>query len=173
MTATAAIHAVTVGGGILAIAPMPGASGDYGGDLEHIRGWAPSIAISLTTEIEMISAVARHLGAQLQDMGTRWMHLPVEDFSAPGTDFAKVWPATSTQVLRALAGGGRVLVHCRGGCGRSGMVALRLMIEAGEAPDEALSRLRHVRPCAIETEAQMAWAMAAVRAPAVFMRRPE
>ena len=70
----------------------------------------------------------------------------------------------------ALRGGGRVLVHCRGGCGRSGMVALRLMIEAGEAPDEALSRLRSVRPCAVETKAQMGWAMAAERDAAVFHR---
>ena len=51
-----------------------------------------------------------------------------------------------------------MLVHCRGGCGRSGMAVLRLMVEAGEAPEEALARLRAVRPCAVETEAQMDWA---------------
>src|SRR5690606_33735699 len=58
----------------------------------------------------------------------------------------------------ALEGGGRVLVHCLGGCGRSGMVALRLMIGAGETPEVALRHLRGVRPCAVETEAQLAWA---------------
>jgi len=57
-----------------------------------------------------------------------------------------------------LQGGGRVLIHCRGGCGRSGMAALRLMIESGEEAGAALSRLRALRPCAVETEAQMAWA---------------
>ncbi len=166
------MHAIPVGGGILAIAPLPGGEGDYRGDLDHIRGWAPSIALSLTTEVEMIVAGVRDLGAHLQDQGTRWMHLPIEDFSPPGAAFAAAWPGVSAQVLRALAGGGRVLVHCRGGCGRSGMVALRLMIEAGEARDEALERLRNVRACAIETEAQMAWAMAATRARAVFVRHP-
>ena len=58
-----------------------------------------------------------------------------------------------------LAQGGRVLVHCFGGCGRSGMAALRLLVELGEDPDEALARIRAVRSCAVETEAQMAWAM--------------
>ena len=38
------------------------------------------------------------------------------------------------------------------------MAVLRLMIEAGEAPEVALPRLRAVRPCAVETEAQMTWA---------------
>jgi len=55
--------------------------------------------------------------------------------------------------------GGSVLVHCKGGCGRSGMAALRLMVEAGEDPHLAFARLRDVRPCAVETEAQLAWAV--------------
>ena len=38
------------------------------------------------------------------------------------------------------------------------MAALRLMIEVGEDPDAALKRLRAVRACAVETEAQMIWA---------------
>jgi hypothetical protein len=38
------------------------------------------------------------------------------------------------------------------------MVVLRLLIECGVAPEAALNRLRMSRPCAVETEAQMAWA---------------
>jgi hypothetical protein len=33
-------------------------------------------------------------------------------------------------------------------------------VEAGETPGAALARLRAVRPCAVETEAQLAWAKA-------------
>jgi hypothetical protein len=36
---------------------------------------------------------------------------------------------------------------------------LRLMIEAGEASDAALERLRKTRPCAVETDAQRRWAV--------------
>jgi protein-tyrosine phosphatase len=59
-----------------------------------------------------------------------------------------------------LRSGGRVLVHCFGGCGRSGMAALRLMVAAGEGPESALHRLRASRACAVETEAQRLWAVA-------------
>ncbi|KMK68525.1 protein-tyrosine phosphatase family protein [Puniceibacterium sp. IMCC21224] len=167
------IHALPVAGGILAIAPLPGSDGDYAGDLEHIHGWAPALVISLTTDVEMLAGGAQNLGAQLQDQGTRWAHLPIADFGAPDAGFADKWTGISGQALQALAGRGRVLVHCRGGCGRSGMVALRLMIEAGEAADEALERLRTVRPCAIETDAQMEWALAAPRGAALFLRHPQ
>jgi hypothetical protein len=45
-----------------------------------------------------------------------------------------------------------------GGCGRSGTALLRLMVESGEDPIPALTRLRAARPCAVETPAQFAWA---------------
>ena len=35
---------------------------------------------------------------------------------------------------------------------------LRLMVEAGEEPQAALTRLRGLRPCAVETDAQYEWA---------------
>jgi protein-tyrosine phosphatase len=52
------------------------------------------------------------------------------------------------------------LVQCFGGCGRSGMVALRLMRRTGLPADLALSHLRAIRPCAIETTEQEHWARA-------------
>lgn len=164
------IHALPVGGGILAICPLPGSGGDYSGDLAHICEWTPAMVISLVTQVEFLQAAAEDFGQHVQDKGTRWVHMPIRDFGVPGPEFRENWPGISEQARRALLGGGRVLVHCRGGCGRSGMVALRLMIEAGEAPDEALARLRAVRACAIETEPQMRWAHEAERQPALFVR---
>ena len=167
------IYALHVGQGILALSPIPGGAGDYAGDLQHVLEWKPSIVISLVTEVELVSVKASGLWRDLADAGTRWEHLPINDFGVPDAGFEEAWPTVSASARRALMGGGRVLVHCRGGCGRSGMVALRLMIEVGEAPDDALDRLRHVRPCAVETDQQMAWALEAKRAPAVFRRHEE
>ena len=70
------------------------------------------------------------------------------------------WPEVSALAAGILSSGGGVLAHCYGGCGRSGMAVLRLMVEAGEDAQAALIRLRAVRPCAVETEAQLAWATA-------------
>ncbi|WP_420569331.1 protein phosphatase [Thalassovita sp.] len=153
------IHALQLGDGILALSPLPGRGGDYDADLEHMREWQPAIVISMTTEAEMVAHGIRDLGQRLRDSGTRWVHLPVEDFGVPGADVAARWPEVSQAARKALTGGGRVLVHCMGGCGRSGMAALRLMVDAGQPPAEALAHLRRVRPCAIETRAQLDWAV--------------
>ncbi len=153
------IHALPVAGGILAIAPLPGRTGEYASDLQHIRDWKPALVVSMTTQLEMVEAGAEDLGAHLQDAGTRWVHLPIADYSAPNQDHAKSWQETSQTAIAALQGGGRVLIHCRMGRGRSGMAALRLMIDAGEKPNDGLLRIRSVHPAAIETQAQLDWAV--------------
>ncbi|SHF04252.1 Dual specificity phosphatase, catalytic domain [Ruegeria intermedia] len=157
------VHALQVGGGSLALTSIPGGGGDYAGDLDLIGGWAPGLVISMTTLAEMVAVGAGDFGSDIQGRASRWAHLPVDDFSAPEGDFDGQWPPVSAAARHALSGGGRVLVHCRGGCGRSGMAVLRLMIECGEAPEPALKRLRAVRPCAVETEAQLLWAVAPAR----------
>lgn len=152
------IHALSVGEGILAITSLPGRDGDYAGDIAHIREWKPGLVLSMTTDAEMETAQAQTLGGDVQTAGSRWVHLPIQNYGAPPNDVLAHWPQASEAAVATLKGGGRVLLHCRGGCGRSGMIALRLMIEVGEAPLDAFARLRAVRNCAIETEAQMAWA---------------
>lgn len=156
-----ALSALSVGGGTLAIASLPGRGGDYVGDMQLFGEFKPSLVLSMVTEAEVEETGALAYGADIQAMGSRWFHLPVADYGTPDADTQALWPAASQAALAALKGGGRVLVHCKGGCGRSGMAVLRLMIEAGDTPDAALDRLRGVRPCAVETEAQMLWAKAA------------
>jgi len=50
--------------------------------------------------------------------------------------------------------GQSIVVHCRGGLGRTGMVAARLLVELGEKPVTALQRVRAARPGAVETVEQ-------------------
>lgn len=152
------IHALPVAGGILAVAPMPGRGGHYTEDMAHLHDWRPALVITMLSLPELRATGHQMIGAELQDMGTRWIHVPVPDMDVPGPEAEETWHMASNAALSALQGRGRVLIHCMGGCGRSGMVALRLMVEAGEAPSQALGRLRAVRPCAVETPEQLDWA---------------
>lgn len=153
-----AIGDVPLGGGLLGIAPMPGRSGRYQADLTAILNWGASLVLTMTTAEELEHAGAAALGPDLVSAGTAWRHLPIADFGAPSSDIVSKWPDVSAEAHAVLANGGRVLAHCYGGCGRSGMALLRLMVEAGEDADRALERLRSVRGCAVETQAQRAWA---------------
>lgn len=152
------IYALPVARGILGIAPIPGRGGHYAEDITHMRDWKPALVISLATEVELVAGRAGGLGTDLLYSGARWHHIPCPDRGIPPPGQAAAWVAASERACAALRGGGRVLIHCVGGCGRSGMAALKLMVACGEKPAEALARLREVRPCAVETAAQYDWA---------------
>ncbi len=155
-----AIYALEAGGGQLGLCPLPGALGPYGADLARLIAWRPDLVLSMTQAAEREAAGAASLDDDLRTAGIGWQPLPIADFGAPCPDTQAAWPDVSQRARAILADGGRVLAHCRGGCGRSGMVALRLMVELGENPKAALTRLRARRPCAVETEAQRRWAQA-------------
>lgn len=152
------VHDLPVAGGTLAISPMPGRTRPYGVDRERLLAWAPALVVTMCTQAELDRKGSGGLGPDLAGQGIAWRILPVSDFGVPGQAVEDAWPEVEALALDLLRSGGRVLVHCFGGCGRSGMAVLRLMIAAGEGPDQALIRLRTVRPCAVESEAQMAWA---------------
>ncbi|MFD1159628.1 protein-tyrosine phosphatase family protein [Roseovarius aestuarii] len=152
------IYSLPVAGGVAALCPLPGRQDDYSADLQRLCDWRPSLVISMTTQAEMVACDAAGLGDDIEALAACWIHLPVADFGVPTPDIEELWRVAADTALATLQRGGRVLIHCNGGCGRSGMAVLRLMVEAGEEPEAALARLRAIRPCAVETEAQMRWA---------------
>jgi predicted protein tyrosine phosphatase len=81
----------------------------------------------------------------------------IRDVSTPGPAFEAEWPEVSERLRSLLDAGENILVHCRGGLGRAGMIAARLLVETGVDPDVAMERVRAVRPGAIETGAQEQW----------------
>ena len=147
------IAELAMGRGVLGISPCPGRAGFYEADLIAVRHWQPSMVVTFIT-YEELDRVGPRLGFDLEGADIAWAHLPTADYDTPGEG----WDNISIAVHSELEDGHKVLLHCMGGCGRSGTAALRLMIEAGEAPDPALNRLRQVRPCAVETPEQFLWA---------------
>lgn len=155
------ICTIETGAGAIGLCPLPGRFSPLADDLTVIGAWNPAIVLSLTETAEMAANGADGLGEALASEGTAWAHFPIQDYGTPDVESTKGWATLSCRIHAILEDGGRVLLHCFGGRGRSGMIALRLLAERGEAADAALERIRAVRPGAVETDAQYRWAAAA------------
>ena len=151
------ISQVDVLEGCLGICPLPGRFSTYLQDLTDIIEWRPSLVVSLLEEIEMPKEFAQKFRGDLNDQHISWRHSPIEDYGVP-IEHNDHWQNCIGDIEEKLRNGDKVLCHCFGGCGRSGMLVLRLMCQCGEPAAMALHRLRLVRPCAVETGAQMRWA---------------
>src|SRR5262249_21680912 len=84
----------------------------------------------------------------------QWFHLPIPDGAIPSSEFEADWAVVGEGLRARLRNGFNILVHCKGGLGRAGTVAARLLIELGMTPRTAVRSVREARPGAIETPEQ-------------------
>jgi protein-tyrosine phosphatase len=127
---------------------------DLAADLEVIRRWRASAVLTLIEDHEFEELGVTQLGQQVRARGIDWHHLPIADYHPPDGRFEAAWSARGPELLARLHAGGRLLVHCRGGLGRAGTVAARILVESEVPAHEAIERVRRVRPGAIETREQ-------------------
>jgi protein-tyrosine phosphatase len=150
------IYSLPLDGGTIGIAPMPDMSDDE--TRAVVRDFAPSVVISMTQDQEFPDADVDRFKNAVEVLGARWFHMPIKDFGAPTGLEEQPWPAIAHACKNTITAGRSVLFHCKGGHGRSGMAAIRLMVEMGADPQDALKLLRSQRPSAVETVAQFDWA---------------
>jgi ADP-ribosyl-[dinitrogen reductase] hydrolase len=127
---------------------------DLGEDLRVIRAWNATTVVTLIKDHEFQMLGIEALGQEVRDLGMDWIHLPIVDVSIPDRRFEDSWALIGPKLHARLDAGERVLIHCRGGLGRTGLVAALILVERGCDPYLAIRRVRAVRPHAIETPAQ-------------------
>ena len=120
-------------------------------DLRAIVDWGASTLVTLIETHEFQYLRVPNLGSSAQALGLAWYHLPIRDVSVPDSSFEAVWESVGAELRERLQRGEGLVVHCRGGLGRAGTVAARLLVEFGELPARALEQVRAVRPGAVET----------------------
>lgn len=146
------------GGGTLGICGLPGRFNTLQKDLDTVTTWVPDLIVSMTESHEMEMPNNGSLGTVFENLDLEWAHFPIADFGIPSGNIDTQWTVLSRRIHDILDRQGRILLHCKGGRGRSGMVLLRILVDRQEDPEKALKRLRAARPGAVETDEQFRWA---------------
>jgi ADP-ribosylglycohydrolase/protein-tyrosine phosphatase len=129
---------------------------DLSADLQAIQASGAKALVTLmeSKELEGVNVPVGLLGSGAKEFGLEWHHLPVKDIHVPDDRFEDLWTYSGLRLRNTLARGDKIVVHCRGGLGRTGTVAGRLLVEFGDEPETAIKKIRAARPGAIQTAAQ-------------------
>ncbi|HEY0330084.1 MAG TPA: ADP-ribosylglycohydrolase family protein [Rhodopseudomonas sp.] len=133
---------------------------DLASDLDLIRDWGAAAVVTLVEQRELALLRVETLGEEVLRRQMAWFHLPIVDVSVPDQAFERAWASAGEGLRAILRSGFDVVVHCRGGLGRAGTIAARLLAELGLEPAAAVRQVRKARPGAIETPSQKHYVLA-------------
>lgn len=126
---------------------------DLESDLDRLRDvYRTGVVVSLVEDKELRQLGIASLGDECATRGMELVRFPIVDGDVPRSvaDFR----ALVERIVSMLAEGSNVVVHCRGGLGRTGLVAAACLVARGHAPAEAIRLVRRCRPGAVETRGQ-------------------
>jgi protein-tyrosine phosphatase len=127
-------------------------SRDIKEDIREIKNAGISMVVPLLTADEMNDYGIKDLLTHYKNAELEVVHLPIMD---QRTCTREEMQALVQRVENAIGANKKVLVHCVGGLGRSGMLAACILRHEGMSAKEAIQKVRAVRsPRAVETKEQ-------------------
>lgn len=126
---------------------------------DEVASWqrsGVSTVFSLLTSEEERDLGVQNEAREVQSRGMQFVSLPIPDRQVPRSD-AEVAGALE-RLDGDLSSGKNVVVHCRQGIGRTGLIAACLFVMKGWSPDAAVEILTAARGVPVpETEEQRRW----------------
>lgn len=137
-------------GSTFVFTPCPGTKETSISDALTVLQQAGATAVvTMNGDAELSQLGVATLGDEIADMGMRWFQLPVEDDCEPEAAFAEAWQANKAALLELVENKNTLAIHCRGGTGRTGLMAAILMLEAGFSWQETKTQIQSIRPKAL------------------------
>lgn len=142
--------------GVLLLTPCPGTKNtSLEASLVDLKAAGATSVLTLMTAQELSLNKTDHLQSCCRDQGLSWFHLPVEDEGAPSNAFIVAWKQYRSEIHKRLDNNEGVVIHCKGGSGRTGIVAAQILMERGVPKDEAISNIKVLRPNAFSHTVQL------------------
>ncbi|MGB8062134.1 MAG: dual specificity protein phosphatase family protein [Candidatus Sulfotelmatobacter sp.] len=142
--------------GKLALAARPRGGDWLGDDVANWKKAGVGAVLSLLTPEEQKELELQNEAREVQGQGLRFSSFPIPDLQVPRSE-AKLADALKNMAAN-LSAGRNVLIHCRQGIGRTGMIAACLLIQSGMSPGAAVELVSAARGMAVpETPEQREW----------------
>ena len=124
-------------------------------DLKRLREeYGVGVLVSLMERDEYSDLQIPELFQKAEEQGMAVLYLPIPDYGVPNASEDDDYRPFVEDIAERIEEGETVVVHCRGGLGRSGMVAASVLVALGHPAEEAIKTVRGARKGAIETPDQ-------------------
>lgn len=85
----------------------------------------------------------------------KWVHLPVEDDKSPEQAFTEQLIQHRDELLDLINNKATIAIHCKGGSGRTGLIAAVLLLESGQSWQAVKEQVQSLRPKALSLDVHL------------------
>lgn len=122
-------------------------------DLSRLKEYYQTdILITLIEKHEFSFLHIDNLFSELDSLGIQHIWFPIKDESVP--DSLDIFIPLVKQIIHLTSLGKTVIIHCRAGLGRTGMVVACCLVALGYTPKSSIELVRKTREYTIETQEQ-------------------
>ena len=131
-------------------------------DMKAIKAFGAVALVTLMpdSELQSLRISPHQIRDKASELSIEWYQLPIPDAGVPDQSFEDLWAVAGLRLRALLQAGHNIVIHCKGGLGRTGTVAARLLVEFGCDPRKAIQSVRKARPGAIENISQEQYVLA-------------
>jgi protein-tyrosine phosphatase len=124
-------------------------------DLKRLREeYGVGVLASLMERDEYSDLEIPDLSQKAEEQGMEVLYLPIPDYGVPSASEDDDYRPFIEDIANRIEEGETVVVHCRGGLGRSGLVAASILVALGRSAEAAIKTVRGAREGAVETPDQ-------------------
>ena len=102
-------------------------------DLKAIKAFDAVALVTLMpdSELQSLRVPPHQIRDKASELSIEWYQLPIPDAGIPDQSFEDLWADAGLRLRALLKAGHNIVIHCKGGLGRTGTVAARLLVEFG------------------------------------------
>ncbi|MDO6762960.1 protein-tyrosine phosphatase family protein [Agarivorans sp. 1_MG-2023] len=142
----------------LLLTPCPGTKGvDLSTSLQQLCYKNSPALITMMTKQELADNNLDDLPKHAVTYDMQWFHLPLADDTVPDAAWEEQLQTLLPRFVQLLNNGMNLTIHCKGGSGRTGMLAARIMLAMGFELDDAIAKIKAQRPNAFTVPAQLSY----------------
>ncbi len=145
-------------GARIILTPCPGTkSVELNESLKDLKQAGTTVLLTLMSDEEMTENQIEFIPQLCKQQQITWLQLPIVDDDVPNKVFENKWKQYQVLILATIINGGCLTIHCKGGKGRTGLVAAMILTCYGWPIEKVISCIQNVRPEALKVKEQLAY----------------
>lgn len=144
----------------LAIMPKPNSDDSLEEDIINFSNQKVTVLVSLLTKEENFDLGLQSKKQVCEKYAIDFISFPIIDRSVPTERQTIQIRELAKKLVEKVNQNEKIIVHCRGGIGRAGMLCSAILMEQGLSNQETIEKISKIRGVSIpDTEEQKVWIM--------------